>query len=121
MIAPHIMNTDSSNQAPHHASMGYADRADQGPAIPLEDLPCNHHESLACMASICHHMGQPATVLLVSLNLLNKRMQNTTHDTQVLLKNLNEAADMISRMLRDVNKLCETTRIPDADAYTLAE
>jgi hypothetical protein len=87
------------------------------PAIPLEELPCNHHESLACMASICHHMGQPATVLLVSLNLLNKKLQDSSDDTRRLVRNLNEAADTISRMLRDMNKLCENTPVDEPEDY----
>jgi len=117
IAAPDMKNVETSNRS--YEAMSYPFTEEVAPLpIPREELPCSHQESLACMASICHHMGQPATVMLVSLNLLNKRMREVPQDTALLLRNINEAAERISHMLRDINKLCESNQVVDMDTYS---
>ena len=65
IAAPDMKNVETSNRS--YEAMSYPFTEEVAPLpIPREELPCSHQESLACMASICHHMGQPATVMLVA-------------------------------------------------------
>jgi PAS domain S-box-containing protein len=57
------------------------------------------------LGAVCHHLGQPATVLLSTLEMLT-RMPNTDQETQTQLLQMSlEAAESLRKTLQDLNEL----------------
>jgi PAS domain S-box-containing protein len=67
-----------------------------------------HRVMLESLGAACHHLGQPATVLLANLGIIKTRLTGKTDDTtQDLLKSSIEAADALSGILHKLNAVNE--------------
>jgi len=76
---------------------------------------------LASLAAACHHIGQPATVLLTSLGMLKEQNLKADEESVMLYKTAHEAAMKLTDILRKLGKTSEyrTTNYlinPDANA-----
>jgi len=67
---------------------------------------------LASLAAACHHLGQPATVLLTSIGMLKDQIDQTDQDTVMLLESAQEAANRLADVL---NKLAKTNEYRTTD------
>ena len=67
---------------------------------------------LASLAAACHHLGQPATVLLTSLELLKEMHKNADPETAMLHESAFEAAIKLSEVLK---KLASTSKYQTTD------
>ena len=60
------------------------------------------------LGTVCHHMGQPATVLLASLDVMNKMTTGEGNPAyKELLDSSMEAAESLRDMLHELNSLAE--------------
>jgi PAS domain S-box-containing protein len=67
---------------------------------------------LESIGAACHHLGQPATVLLASLSLLQKRDGQPDSEHQRLLETSIHAAESISEILHELNAIREYRTVP---------
>ncbi|HMP90532.1 MAG TPA: PAS domain-containing protein [Kiritimatiellia bacterium] len=67
---------------------------------------------LASLAAACHHLGQPATVLLTSLGMLKETHKNADPDTRMLQNSAYDAAIQLSEVLK---KLSRTNKYQTTD------
>lgn len=67
---------------------------------------------LASLAAACHHLGQPATVLLTSIGMLKHELTPGDNDTSMLLESAHEAANKLAEVL---NKLAKTNEYRTTD------
>ncbi len=67
---------------------------------------------LESLGAACHHLGQPATMLLGNLELLKERLPDTDADTQKLVQGSLDAMERLSAVLRRLTAVNEyrTTR-----------
>ncbi len=73
---------------------------------------------VASLAAACHHIGQPATVLLASLNLLQHQLRECPDAITDLLENMSQAAEEIADVLAKMRTACyyrTTTYLEDAE------
>lgn len=73
---------------------------------------------LESLGGACHHLSQPATVLLANLGLIHRRLDAPNEPLRDLLKISVQAAEELARILHRLNCVNEykTTRYLDADA-----
>jgi PAS domain S-box-containing protein len=64
------------------------------------------------LGAACHHLGQPATVLLASLELLVRVKDNDKNMAEELLKSSIEAAESLRKMLHSLNDITEYKTTP---------
>jgi PAS domain S-box-containing protein len=62
---------------------------------------------LASLAAACHHLGQPATVLLTSLGMLKEQNLKADEESVMLYKTAHEAAMKLTDILRKLGKTNE--------------
>jgi len=62
------------------------------------------------LGAACHHIGQPATVLQMTLSLLREEL--TGNDHQSMLKSCEEAAEQIAEVLGRLRKLSDYRTVP---------
>jgi len=62
---------------------------------------------LASLAAACHHLGQPATVLLASLGLLKEQYAKADPETVMLYTSAHEAAVKLSELLKKLSAINE--------------
>ena len=67
---------------------------------------------LASLAAACHHLGQPATVLLTSIGMLKDQIDQTDQDAVMLIESAQEAANKLAEVL---NKLAKTNEYRTTD------
>lgn len=67
---------------------------------------------LASLAAACHHLGQPATVLLTSMEMLKRKLQHPDSDTHLLLESAHDAAVKLAEVL---GKLATTSEYRTTD------
>lgn len=67
---------------------------------------------LASLAAACHHLGQPATVLLTSIGMLKDQIDLADQDSVMLLDSAHEAANRLADVL---NKLAKTNEYRTTD------
>ncbi|MBU0679647.1 MAG: PAS domain S-box protein [Verrucomicrobia bacterium] len=60
---------------------------------------------LASLAGACHHLSQPATILMTNAALMRKECANYNGEVQSLIDAYIEAADELQRILRILNNL----------------
>jgi len=60
---------------------------------------------MASLGSICHHLGQPSTVLLNCMELLQRMDDGEKEQRKELLDLSLSAAESMSRLLRELNDL----------------
>ncbi|MBQ6248489.1 MAG: hypothetical protein IJK04_16590, partial [Kiritimatiellae bacterium] len=57
------------------------------------------------IGSVCHHLGQPSTVILNSLEMLQRLDESDVESRKELLQMSLEAAEQIGDLLRELNDL----------------
>lgn len=84
------------------------DVSDRKRAIEAEREAERHRVMLESLGAVCHHMGQPATVLLGNLGLLQKRLQGGS-DVPVrnLIATSIEAVESLGSILHKLNAVNE--------------
>lgn len=67
---------------------------------------------LESLGAACHHLGQPATVLLANLGIMGRRLKGMDADVVDLVKSSTEAAETLGDILHKLNTVNEykTTR-----------
>lgn len=76
---------------------------------------------LASLAAACHHLGQPATILLASLGLLKDQNAKADPETVMLYNSAHEAAIKLSELLKKfsaINEYRTTDYLTQSDART---
>jgi PAS domain S-box-containing protein len=58
---------------------------------------------IASLAAACHHLGQPATVIVANLTLLQRMMQDAPPDAKDLINAANEAGEELAQILYKLN------------------
>ena len=58
---------------------------------------------IASLAAACHHLGQPATVIVANLTLLQRMMKEAPQDAQELIKAANDAGEELAQILYKLN------------------
>ncbi|HMP72643.1 MAG TPA: hypothetical protein PKE55_05205 [Kiritimatiellia bacterium] len=82
------------------------DRRSEVPEWLSEVFESSRKRPYSCMANICHHLGQPATVIAVSIALLQRQLENADAETLSLLENISSASQHIDSMLHDMQRSC---------------
>lgn len=74
-----------------------------------------HKVMLESLGAACHHLGQPATVLLANLGIMQKKLEGANGDVKELLDASLEAAESLGQILHKLNTVNEykTTRYLD--------
>jgi PAS domain S-box-containing protein len=72
---------------------------------------------LESLGAACHHLGQPATVLLANLGILRNKLDGQGENMRHILDSSMESAEAISEILHKLNQVNEyrTTRYLDDD------
>ncbi|OGV66208.1 MAG: hypothetical protein A2283_06695 [Lentisphaerae bacterium RIFOXYA12_FULL_48_11] len=60
---------------------------------------------LESIGAVCHHMGQPATVILTTSNVLEKSLQNADKSLYEMAKDISEAAQVLGEKLHKLNEV----------------
>jgi PAS domain S-box-containing protein len=67
-----------------------------------------HRVMLASVGAACHHLGQPATVILTNLELIKRMTRDTNRkDLQDILRSTNQAAEQMAAVLHKLNAVDE--------------
>ena len=73
---------------------------------------------LASVGAACHHLGQPATVIMTNLELIKRMTVGLNNDSlKDILRMTNEAADSLAEVLHKLNSVNEfkTVQYLDTD------
>lgn len=98
-------NRDEDDQ-PVGVVLSFHDISDRRRAEEAERQAERQRVMVESLGTACHHLGQPATIILTSLELMNR--SGTDHSTsQVLLQSSMEAAESLRKMLHDLNEIAE--------------
>jgi len=62
-----------------------------------------HRAMLASLGAACHHLGQPATVILANLGLMKRKLLPPDHEFKELLHTTTEAAEELQQILYKLN------------------
>jgi len=98
-------NKDEDGQ-PVGLVLSFLDISDRKRADEAERRAERQRVMVESLGTACHHLGQPATILLTSLELMNRRGgDRATH--QELLQSSMEAAESLRKMLHELNDITE--------------
>jgi len=98
------VNTDSDNQATG-VVLSFVDVSDRCRAEAAERLRERDRVMAESLGAVCHHLGQPATVLLSSVEMMRAAQAGDPALLDALLKMSEEAAEEIRQILRKLNDL----------------
>ena len=87
------------------AVLSLTDMTDRLRAAEAEQTLERNRVMMASLGSICHHLGQPSTVLLHCIELLQRLEDGETQQRKELLDLSLSAAESMSRLLRELNDL----------------
>ena len=87
------------------AVLSLSDMTDRLRAAEAEQTIERNRVMMASLGSICHHLGQPSTVLLNCMELLQRLGDGETQQRKELLDLSLSAAESMSRLLRELNDL----------------
>lgn len=85
--------------------MSLVDLTDQKKAEEAMKETERHRAMLASLGAACHHIGQPATVLLTNLDLLSRRLQRSDPECNQLFEDTQQSARQIGDLLNTMNKM----------------
>lgn len=85
--------------------MSLVDLTDQKKAEEAMKETERHKAMLASLGAACHHIGQPATVLLTNLDLLSRRLQRSDPECNHLFEDTQQSARQIGDLLNTLNKM----------------
>jgi PAS domain S-box-containing protein len=69
------------------------------------------------LGAACHHLGQPATILLASLELMTRMTDPDRAVAQELLQSSLEAAESLRKMLHELNGMTEYRTTPYMESH----
>lgn len=99
-------NRDTENELAGMV-MSLLDISDRKRAEQAERQSERQRVMVESLGAACHHLGQPATVLLASLELMT-RMRHEDHSvTEELLASSMDAAELLRKMLHELNDMTE--------------
>lgn len=89
--------------------LSFVDISDRKRAEEAEREAERQKVMLASLGAACHHLGQPATVILANLGLLVKRIGNSVTDplTRELVESSLKAAENLAEILHRLNSVNE--------------
>ena len=107
----HIQVTTAANWNTDDELVGmvlsFLDISDRIRARDAENKAERQRVMVESLGTACHHLGQPATVLLASLELLNKVRKTDPAMAEELLISSVEAAESLRTMLHRLNDIAE--------------
>lgn len=87
--------------------LSFLDISDRIRAQEAEKQAERQHVMMESLGAACHHLGQPATVLLASLELMMRVKDNDRAMGEELLASSIEAAESLRKMLHNLNDITE--------------
>ena len=87
------------------AVLSFTDMTDRLRVAKAEQTIERNRVMMASLGSICHHLGQPSTVLLNCMELLQRMDDGEKEQRKELLDLSLSAAESMSRLLRELNDL----------------
>lgn len=87
--------------------LSFLDISDTKRAEEAEKQAERQRVMMESIGAACHHLGQPATVLLASLELMTRLGNTNKHMNAELLSSSMHAAESIRKMLHDLNDISE--------------
>ena len=87
------------------AVLSFADISDTIRAQEAERTIERNRVMMESIGSVCHHLGQPSTVILNSLEMLQRLDESEAEERKELLQMSLEAAEQIGDLLRELNDL----------------
>jgi PAS domain S-box-containing protein len=87
--------------------LSFLDVSDTKRAEEAEKKTEQQRVMMESIGAACHHLGQPATVLLASLELMTRIGNSDHHMSAELLNSSIEAAESLRKMLHDLNDISE--------------
>lgn len=97
-------NTDGE---PIGLVFSFADISDRHRAAEAEKEAERRRVMLESLGAACHHLGQPATVLLANLGIIQKRLDGADDLVKELVKTSIEAAESLGAILHKLNTVNE--------------
>jgi len=85
----------------------FADISDRRRAAEAEKEAERRRVMLESLGAACHHLGQPATVLLANLGIIQKRLDGADDLVKELVKTSIEAAESLGAILHKLNTVNE--------------
>ena len=64
-----------------------------------------HRVMLESIGAVCHHMGQPATIILTTSSILEKKLKDSDAELQSMAKEITAAAEVLGQKLRKLNEV----------------
>jgi signal transduction histidine kinase len=87
------------------AVLSFADITDTIRAQEAERTIERNRVMMESIGSVCHHLGQPSTVILNSLEMLQRLDESDAEERKELLQMSLDAAEQIGDLLRELNDL----------------
>jgi len=102
----------NSDGDPVGVVFSFVDISDRHRAEEAEREAERQRVMLESLGAVCHHMGQPATILLANLGLMQGKVKGTGEDVESLVDSCVAAADGLGKILHRLNAVNEykTTR-----------
>ena len=88
--------------------LSFLDIGDRRRAEQAERQAERQRVMVESLGAACHHLGQPATVLLASLELMTRMPSQDRAVTEELLASSMEAAESLREMLHELNDMTES-------------
>ena len=88
--------------------LSFLDISDRRRAEQAERQAERQRVMVESLGAACHHLGQPATVLLASLELMTRMPSQDRAVTEELLASSMEAAESLREMLHELNNMTES-------------
>ncbi len=88
--------------------LSFLDISDRRRAEQAERQAERQRVMVESLGAACHHLGQPATVLLASLELMTRMPSQDRAVTEELLSSSMEAAESLREMLHELNDMTES-------------
>ena len=98
--------------------LSFHDLSDRKRAEEAEKRAERQRIMMESIGAACHHLGQPATVLLASLELLMRKRDTDSSLNEELLKSSVEAAESLRTMLHQLNDIAEYRTTPYIEGRT---
>jgi len=87
--------------------LSFVDISDRKRAEEAEREAERRRVMLASLGAACHHLGQPATVLIANLGVLKSRLTDCDATMQELIKDSLDAVDRLGKILHRLNAVNE--------------
>ena len=100
-------NRDTDNELSGMV-LSFLDISDRRRAEEAERRAERQRVMVESLGAACHHLGQPATVLLASLELMTRVPNQDRAVTEELLASSMEAAESLREMLHELNDMTES-------------